>query len=375
MVRPNRILVTGASGFIGRNLIVRLGELPEFSISTFTRDDGVECLPSLLSQSDAVVHLAGVNRPNDEKEFLTSNCDLTNALCEALQMESANGRKLPLILASSAQAEQDNPYGRSKLAAEQRVLNLSANAGNAVTIFRLPGVFGKWCRPNYNSVVATFCHNIANGLPIRIDEPDKKILLVYIDDVVDAIIASLRAPPSGAAMGRVEPEYAISVGDLADRIRSFDDARGKLGVERVGAGLTRALYATYISALPTERFSYAVPKHGDDRGVFVEMLKTTDSGQVSFLTARPGITRGGHYHHTKTEKFLVLRGHALFRFRNLLNEERVEVRTYGEEPVIVETIPGWSHDITNIGEDELIVMLWANEKFDKDKPDTYSSRV
>lgn len=376
MSRPFRILITGASGFIGKNLVVRLGELPDFSSSPFVRGDDADDLPSLIAQADAVVHLAGVNRPTDEGAFGRDNFGLTEALCAVLHDEATeNGRKLPLILASSIQAERENAYGRSKLAAEKAVQALSAQTGNPTTIFRLPGVFGKWCRPNYNSVVATFCHNVARDLPIRIDNPAHELRLVYIDDVLDAMVEALKDPPQGSAFSKVKPEYTICVGELAERIRSFEALRDELGVGRVGAGLTRALYATYVSALPTERFSYAIPKHGDERGVFVEMLKTTDSGQVSFLTALPGVTRGGHYHHTKTEKFLVLRGHAQFRFRNLLSDERVQLETSGDHPQIVETIPGWSHDITNVGEEEMVVMLWANEIFNRDKPDTIASRI
>lgn len=371
-----RVLVTGAQGFIGKNLCVRMGELSDFSVTRFCREDDPATLSALLSEADAVVHLAGENRPELESAFAEVNLGLTNLLCDTIRRQiSVSGHTVPLILASSVQAEQDNPYGRSKLGAEQAVRALTNQTGNPAVIFRLPGVFGKWCRPNYNSVVATFCHNIARGLPVRINDPGRTLRLVYVDDVIDAIIAALQEPPSGAIPGRVQPEYAITVGELAAQIGAFDAERDKLGVQRVGAGLTRALYATYISSLPVDRFSYAVPRHGDPRGVFVEMLKTPDSGQFSFLTALPGITRGRHYHHTKVEKFLVIRGEALFRFRHLLTDELIELRTSGTQPQIVETIPGWSHDITNVGDEEMIVMLWANEVFDRDRPDTVSSRV
>lgn len=282
---------------------------------------------------------------------------------------------MPLLLASSIQAERDNPYGRSKRAAEGAVEALAADTSSPCVVFRLPGVFGKWCRPNYNSVVATFCHNIARGLPIRIDDPAASLRLVYIDDVVDAFIAALEAPEPGLQTGTIAPEYAATLGDLAERITSFAQERETLFVERVGAGLTRALYATYLSYLPPDRFAYDVTAHGDARGVFVEMLKTRDSGQFSYFTAHPGITRGGHYHHTKSEKFLVLKGTASFRFRSLQTDECVEIRTSGDRPQVVETVPGWSHDVTNIGSDELIVMLWANEVFDRERPDTMASKV
>jgi UDP-2-acetamido-2,6-beta-L-arabino-hexul-4-ose reductase len=321
--------------------------------------------------------LAGENRPADESAFAQVNAGLTQVLCHALSTEAAvTGRKLPLLLASSTQAERDNPYGRSKLAAEQAVKTLAQEAGNPVAVFRLPGVFGKWCKPNYNSVVATFCHNLARGLPIQINDPTASVKLVYVDDVVSAFVNALQAPQSGFCFAQVQPQYAISLGELAEQINAFDVCRGAvLQTERVGTGLVRALYATYVSYLPNERFSYEVPQYGDARGVFVEMLKTPDCGQFSYFTAHPGITRGGHYHHTKTEKFLVMKGQALFRFRHLLTNELVELRTSGDKPQVVDTIPGWTHDITNVGKDEMVVMLWANENFDRQKPDTVASKV
>jgi UDP-2-acetamido-2,6-beta-L-arabino-hexul-4-ose reductase len=239
----------------------------------------------------------------------------------------------------------------------------------------LPGVFGKWCRPNYNSVVATFCHNLARDLPIQINDPNASVRLVYVDDVVNALLTALEAPAPGYTQAAVEPQYIITLGELAAKIRAFADCRTSLMSERVGTGVARALYATYVSYLPNEKFSYTVQQHADARGVFVEMLKTPDSGQFSYFTAYPGITRGGHYHHTKTEKFLVIKGEALFRFRQLLTDELVEFRTSGTTPQVVDTIPGWSHDITNVGDGEMVVMLWANENFDRQRPDTVASKV
>ena len=371
-----RVLVTGANGFIGKNLVVRLRELPRFEVTEFVRGDTPEALPSLLTQADAVVHLAGENRPADEAAFSQVNTGLTVALCDALAAErQRSGRPLPLVLASSAQAEQDNPYGRSKLAAEQAVQKLCAASNHPAVIYRLSGVFGKWCKPNYNSVVATFCHNIARGLPIQINDPAARLQLVYVDDVVSSFIAALDAPSPGLTRAEVAPLYATSLGDLTQQIRAFGECRTSLMSERVGAGLVRALYATYVSYLPNELFAYDVPVHGDPRGVFVEMLKTPDSGQFSYFTAHPGITRGGHYHHTKTEKFLVIKGRAVFRFRHLMTGELYELITSGDKPQVVDTIPGWVHDITNVGDDEMVVMLWANEVFDRVRPDTVVSKV
>jgi len=371
-----RVLVTGAHGFIGKNLVVRLGELPGVAASTFVRGDSPAALPALVAQADAVVHLAGENRPLDEGAFAAVNTGLTVALCEAIAHKvRTSGVRVPLLLASSAQAERDNPYGRSKRAAEQAVAALADATGNPCTVFRLPGVFGKWCRPNYNSVVATFCHNLARGLPIQVNDPSASVRLVYVDDVVAAFMAALEAPAAGLSQGVVQPEYGVTLGDLAAQIRAFNDCRTSLQTERVGTGFVRALYATYVSYLPPEKFAYEVPQHADPRGVFVEVLKTADSGQFSYFTAHPGITRGGHYHHTKTEKFLVIKGEALFKFRHLVTGELVELHTRGDKPQVVDTIPGWAHDITNVGPDEMIVMLWANEKFDRLKPDTVASKV
>lgn len=371
-----RILVTGANGFIGKNLVVRLNELSKVSVTTFLRGDHADLLPQLLSQVDAVVHLAGENRPADEAAFVQVNSGLTSALCDAIERAfRSSGRHIPLILASSTQVERDNPYGRSKLAAEAAVQALAKETGNPCVIFRLPGVFGKWCKPNYNSVVATFCHNIARDLPIQINDPKSSLRLVYVDDVVKAFLSALEASAPGCVNAQAGPEYTTTLVELANQIRAFGDCRSTLMTERVGTGFVRALYATYMSYLPKDKFSYQVTQHADPRGVFVEMLKTPDSGQFSYFTAHPGITRGGHYHHTKTEKFLLIKGKALFRFRHLLTNELVELRTSGGTPQVVDTIPGWTHDITNVGDDEMVVMVWANESFDREKPDTVTSKV
>lgn len=371
-----RVLVTGPNGFIGKNLVVRLNELSNVSITTFVRGDDAARLPQLVAQADAVVHLAGENRPADEAAFKQVNAELTSALCNAIKQEvGSTGRHVPLVLASSTQVERDNPYGRSKLAAEEGVQALAKETGNPCAIFRLPGVFGKWCKPNYNSVVATFCYNIARDIPIQINDPTASLRLVYVDDVVTALLVAMEAPMSGHVQAKVEPEYITTLGELANQIRAFGDCRSTLMTERVGTGFVRALYATYVSYLPNEKFSYQVTQHADSRGVFVEMLKTPDSGQFSYFTAHPGVTRGGHYHHTKTEKFLVIKGEALFRFRHLVTNELVELRTRGGTPQVVDTIPGWTHDITNVGSDEMVVMVWANENFDREKPDTVASKV
>lgn len=380
-----RVLVTGAKGFIGKNLVLRLLESMRFDVTEFVRGDDIAALPQLVAQVDVVVHLAGENRPADLGAFSQVNTGLTVAICHAIaQRVASGGRCVPLVLASSTKAELDNPYGQSKLAAEQAVKSLARDAGNPSVIFRLPGVFGKWCKPNYNSVVATYCHNIARELPIQVNDPGTSLELVYVDDVVSTLIGTVDACMSDVAnavaysdakLCKVLPSYLMSLGELAAQIQAFGDCRTTLMSERVGTGLVRALYATYVSYLPNDRFAYEVPQYADPRGVFVEMLKTPDGGQFSYFTAHPGITRGGHYHHTKTEKFLVIKGSGLFRFRHLLTDERFELTTSGDKPQVVDTIPGWVHDITNVGSDEMVVMLWANEVFDRERPDTIARKV
>ena len=371
-----RVLITGANGFVGRNLQLFLAERKDMEVVCFTREHAPAQLPALLRGVDFIFHLAGVNRPQDPLEFVAGNSDLTTALVTAVEAEMrASGKKVPVVYTSSIQAACDNPYGTSKRVAETALQAFSLRTGAAAHVFRLPNVFGKWCKPNYNSAVATFCHNIARDLPIQINNPAAPLTLVYVDDVIGRFVQLLEgADPVVDAEGfaTVVPQYTTTVGELARLIQSFRDSRNTLMTERVGTGLVRALYATYVSYLPVASFTYRVPQHGDPRGVFVEMLKTPDCGQFSFFTAHPGITRGGHYHHSKTEKFLVIKGEARFRFRHMQTGETHELVTTGARAEIVETVPGWTHDITNIGSEEMVVMLWANEVFDRSKPDTYA---
>jgi UDP-2-acetamido-2,6-beta-L-arabino-hexul-4-ose reductase len=367
-----KVLVTGANGFVGKNLLLRLREQVGIDVLTFVRGDGDDVLQSGLSAADVVIHLAGENRPASPDAFDTVNAGLTYQLCDGLQ---ALRKSVPVLLASSAQAAQDNPYGCSKLAAEKALEQLSVANSNPVAIFRLPGVFGKWCKPNYNSVVATFCHNKVHDLPVQINDANAHVRLVYVDDVINAFMALLASPWTGVVRPEVVPEYSITLGELSAQIDAFKNCRSTLVSERVGTGLPRALYATYVSYLPKDKFVYDVPAYGDARGVFVEMLKTPDAGQFSFFTAHPGITRGGHYHHTKTEKFLVIKGKARFGFRHMLTNEVHCLETSGDKPQVVETVPGWTHDITNVGDDEMVVMLWANEIFDHANSDTITSKV
>lgn len=367
-----RILVTGADGFIGKNLCLRLKEESDIKISTFLRGDSDSTLKHKLANTDMLIHLAGENRPKSLDMFHKINAGLTLKICNAL---SSLESQIPIIFTSSSQADTDNLYGKSKLAAEEALITLSQKNKNPISIYRLPGIFGKWARPNYNSVVATFCYNIAHGLPIEITDPKRYLRLAYIDDVTESFVNFIRKPSLGVDKPVISPEYKITLGELAKQITAFKNSRSTLVSERVGEGLLRALYATYISYLPLSEFSYHLPIYSDKRGKFVEMLKTHDSGQFSFFTAKPGITRGGHYHHSKTEKFLVIKGHARFGFRHTLTNERYVIETSGDIAEIVETVPGWSHDVTNIGKEDLVVMLWANEVFNRDKPDTISAEV
>lgn len=369
-----QVLITGANGFVGKNLQLHLAERKDVQVVCFTRSDELSQLSDLVQGVDFVFHLAGVNRPLDPAEFTTGNVDLTQALCQAVcSLAEATGKRVPIIYTSSTQADRDNPYGRSKREAEDALLAAARSHQVQVHIFRLPNVFGKWCRPNYNSVVATYCHNIARDLPIQVNDADARLQLVYVDDVIERFVQlmdSAEASVGAEGFATVAPLYITTVGELARQIKAFKNSRATLVTERVGIGFVRALYATYVSYLPVESFTYLVPQYADARGVFVEMLKTPDVGQFSFFTAHPGITRGGHYHHTKTEKFLVIKGRACFKFRHMQTGQTHELITTGDKSEIVETVPGWTHDITNIGNEEMIVMLWANEVFERTRPDT-----
>lgn len=371
-----KVLITGANGFVGKNLQLHLAERKDVRVVSFTHDDDVAQLPALLQDVDFVFHLAGVNRPQDPQEFVSGNVDLTQALCQAVgAVAEATGKRVPIVYTSSAQAGRDNPYGQSKRGAEEALLAVALNHRVPVHIFRLPNVFGKWCKPNYNSAVATFCHNIARSLPIQVNDPAASVTLVYVDDVIERFVQLMDGADAAVdadGFATVAPQYTTTVGELARLIQVFKDSRGTLMTERVGTGLLRALYSTYVSYLRVELFAYTVPQHADPRGVFVEMLKTPDAGQFSYFTAHPGITRGGHYHHSKTEKFLVIKGQARFKFRHMQTGQAHELVTSGEKAEIVETVPGWTHDITNIGPDEMVVMLWANEVFDRARPDTFA---
>lgn len=364
-----RVVVTGAEGFIGRNLVAAVAPRRDVEIIPVTRATSAGELKAAVVDADAVVHLAGTNRPSDDSEFMAGNAAFTLEVCEAIR---ESDRPVALLLSSSAQAVLDNPYGASKRAAEEYAFALSRSHGSPVAIYRLPGVFGKWARPNYNSVVATFCHNTVQGLPLPIRDAEAELRLVYIDDVVMDFVRRLEGNWPVDGWGQIQPVYRTTVGEVARLLGAFRDTRDSLVIERVGTGFTRALYSTYVSHLPPEQFSYKLTRYGDARGLFAEVLKTPDCGQFSFFTAPSGVTRGGHYHHSKTEKFVVLQGKARFRFRHIVDGRNFERVVDGSEPEVVETVPGWAHDITNIGDAAMVVMLWANEIFDREHPDTFA---
>lgn len=363
-----KILVTGAKGFIGKNLCFRLEEEGFNDIVRIDREHSKQELDNALETADFIYHLAGVNRPKNENEFKKGNTDLISYIVSKLKELN---RVTPILLTSSIQAEQSNPYGASKALAENVVTEYGLQAQAKVYIYRLPNVFGKWCKPNYNSMVATFCHNVANDLPLMINDPAAEVNLVYIDTVCDHFIRHLSHDDEPGEQ-KISPVYPTTVGEVANTLELFKESKSSLITENVGSGFLRALYSTYISYYSSEQFTYTVPAYTDPRGSFCELLKTKDAGQFSFFTAHPGITRGGHYHHSKNEKFLVIKGQAKFRFEHIITGECYELDVAGDDYRVVETVPGWTHDVTNIGDSELIVMLWANEIFDREKPDTFA---
>lgn len=368
-----KVLVTGASGFIGRHMVEALSRRPNVSVLRFDIESTDADLDLHLAQADVVYHLAGVNRPPDPAAFQTGNADFTRTLCEKL---GALRRAPLLVLSSSTHSVLDNPYGRSKKAAEEIVAEYALATGAAARIFRLTNVFGKWCRPNYNSVVATFCHNVANGLPITINEPTRQLDLVYIDDVVAALLAPLDEEQSGGCEFReVAHVFQVGLGDLADTLHSFRDMRTTLLLPDFGDRFVRSLYATYLSYLPGPEFAYGLAIKTDPRGSLAEFMKSRQFGQLFVSRTHPGITRGNHYHHTKVEKFFVVEGEGLVRFRHIEGTEVIEHRVRGEDYRVVDIPPGYTHSIENVGTGVLITLFWASEIFDPTAPETYGKVV
>jgi UDP-2-acetamido-2,6-beta-L-arabino-hexul-4-ose reductase len=372
-----KALVTGARGFIGKNLCAALRRAG-VEVAEVDVDSTPDAWAAGARGADAVFHVAGVNRPAHEREFSAGNVGsldtLYAALDEAAQAGTSDARPF-IVLSSSTQAVQDNPYGRSKLAAEAVLEMHAARTGAPAVIYRLPGVFGKWCRPNYNSVVATFCHNTARGIPIGISDPSRVIELVHVDDVVAEFAALLEKPPVGVTRRAVQPAFTVSLSDLAARIQAFRDSRQTLDVADLSDPFTRRLLGTYMSYLPLEDLAYPLEQRTDPRGTLAELLKSPRFGQVFVSRTRPGITRGNHYHDLKVEKFCVLEGEAVIRFRSVLGGDVVEHRVSGADFRVVDIPPGATHSIENIGATDMIVLFWASEVFDPRRPDTHACEV
>jgi UDP-2-acetamido-2,6-beta-L-arabino-hexul-4-ose reductase len=368
-----KALVTGAKGFIGKNLCVALRragvETLEIDI-----DSPKNALLAKLSDVEVVFHLAGVNRSEHESDFQTGNVGSMDTLLAAIDKLMAPRVSPFIVLSSSVQAEYDNPYGRSKLASEQ-LLQSYVQKGGAAMIYRLPGVFGKWCRPNYNSVVATFCHNIARNLPIAISDPSRVINLVHVDDVIAQFLTHLNSRPDGLNYGDIGPVFASTLGILAERIQGFRSARKSLEIPDMRDQFIYRLWGTYASYLPSDGLAYALDKKTDARGSLAEFLKSSHLGQIYISRTHTGIIRGNHYHDLKVEKFCVLEGEAVIRFRSILGHEIEAYRVSGTDFKVVDIPPGLTHNIENVGSGELIVLFWASEIFSLEQSDTYYSEV
>lgn len=369
-----KVLVTGSRGFIGKNLCAHLRQQEGIEILEFDCQDSQETLASSTRQADFVVHLAGVNRPHTVEEFDQGNRELTERLLEVLE---ESDRKPGFLLSSSTQASLDNPYGVSKRKAEQAVFDWASKVGANAFVFRLSNVFGKWCRPNYNSVVATWCNNVAQGLSLRIDDPAKELSLVYIDDVVQEFVKAIQGDlkPSTGAFQSIPMVHQVTLADLARILEGFAESRKDLFLPNFGNPLVKKLYATYLSYLSEDGFGYNLLTRTDNRGWLAEFIKTDTVGQMFVSATKPGITRGNHWHHTKTEKFLVVSGEAVIRFRKIDGNEVLEYPVSGDRPSVVDIPPGYTHNITNVGDSELVTLFWASEPFDPENPDTFYLEV
>ena len=378
---PLPILITGAGGFVGRNLVATLRALGCEDLLLFEKDDTLETLADYCRRAAFVVHLAGINRPQDPGEFYRGNAGLTETM---LQLLAEHGNRAPVAVTSSIQAALDNDYGKSKRMAEDAIFAHGKATGAPVYVFRMEGVFGKWCRPNYNSVVATFCHNIARGLPIEVRDPAYELPLVYIDDVVQCLLDVMRhgsARMDGEGFCRIHPVHRVTLGRLAETLQGFARARGAGGLPTLAVpnlaadSFEKKLYSTYLSYLPEDSFAYDLNMHCDARGSFTEFLRTPERGQVSVNISRPGIVKGNHWHHTKNEKFLVVRGEGVIRFRRIDSDQLIEYRVSGDKLQVVDIPCGYTHNIENVGDGDLVTVMWANEAFDPDRPDTFALPV
>ena len=387
--KQSPILITGSGGFVGRNLVATLQTRGYTDLMLFEKDDTPETLADYCRRAAFVVHLAGINRPKDPSEFYSGNAGLTDTMLSLLEEA---GSRAPVLVTSSIQASLDNDYGKSKLQAEQAIFAHGQRTGAPVFVFRMEGVFGKWCRPNYNSVVATFCHNVAHGLPIQVRDPTYTLPLVYIDDVVACILDAMEkgeAVRDETGICRIHPVHTVTLGQLAETIQGFAKARGGKAALALGTdglptlevpdltadSFTKKLYSTYLSYLPADDFAYDLNMHCDNRGSFTEFLRTPERGQVSVNISKPGIVKGNHWHHTKNEKFLVVKGEGVIRFRQIFSDEVIEYHVSGEKLQVVDIPCGYTHNIENVGEGEMVTVMWANEAFDPAHPDTFAMQV
>lgn len=368
-----KILVTGAKGFIGKNLIEHLKNHGYHDIYEYDVDTNLSLLKDFCNDAEFVYHLAGINRPTDQREFMEGNFEFTSLLLGTL---SSLNNKCPVMLSSSIQAELNNPYGESKKAGEELLLDYGRKTGAQVLVYRFPNVFGKWSRPNYNSAIATFCYNIARGLPITVNDPQTVVNLVYIDDVVEELIRALSGNENREGdYCTVSPVYKKNLGEITDLINGFKQSRNNLYIPDMGDAFTLKLYSTYLTYLPEQDFSYTLKMHENDRGSFTEFLKSSNRGQVSVNIIKPGTVKGNHWHHTKNEKFLVVCGIGVIRFRRIDGSEVIEYHVRGEKMEVVDIPPGYTHNIENLGNEDMVVLVWANEIYNPEKQDTYQMEV
>ena len=368
-----KILVTGANGFIGKNLIAEIEATTDHEILSYDKDTDIALLDSYCEKADFVFHLAGVNRPETEAEFMMGNFGFTSTLLDTLKKHN---NTCSVMISSSIQAELSNPYGKSKKAGEDLLKAYSNETGAEVLIYRFPNVFGKWCRPNYNSAVATFCHNIAHDLPINVNDPEGILNLVYIDDVVKEFVSAFDGNENRQGdICEVPTAHIVKLGDIVSLLESFKESREERSIPNMADAFTKKLYSTYLSYLPEDQFSYPLKMNVDQRGSFTEIIRTLDRGQVSVNISKPGITKGNHWHHTKNEKFLVVSGTGVIRFRKLNSEKVIEYFVSGEKMEVVDIPVGYTHNIENIGENDMVTVMWVNEAFDSEIPDTYYLEV
>lgn len=367
------ILITGAQGFIGKNLISELKNKKYTDIFEYDLDTDVSLLDEYCKKTDFVFHLAGVNRPKEQSEYMKGNFGFTSDLLDALKKHQ---NTCPVMISSSIQAELCNPYGESKKAGENLLFAYGKETGAKILIYRFPNVFGKWCRPNYNSAVATFCHNIASDLPIQVNDPGVMMNLVYIDDVVNELIQALEGNENKiGSFCKVPVVHSISLGEIVELIYSFKKSRLDYSVPNMSDAFAKKLYSTYLSYLPVDQFSYDLKMNVDQRGSFTEFIKTPERGQVSVNISKPGITKGNHWHHTKNEKFLVVSGQGVIRFRKIDSDEVIEYFVSDAKMEVVDIPTGYTHNIQNLGNTDMVTIMWANESFDPEKPDTYYLEV